>query len=169
MHLIESRLMARRTFAGSKLTQDAARLLANDRASPPEARPCLMDVVRSLSEFIEKRACLGWTDPMIAALLTEAGYPITPGTLRSYRKRLRDNRARGKTPDEAGAVIATPLPDEAPGKLAAPSAAPSLADDQFDGLSPAAPSETPALMHPPGRPKPRSFAISRNNIPPDRA
>lgn len=85
--------MPRKTFAGSKLVRVAAELTAKDEASPPEARPTLMDAVRELTTFIEVRANLGWTDPMIAALLTEAGYPISAGTLRSYRKRLRDERA----------------------------------------------------------------------------
>lgn len=92
--------MARRNFAGGKLVKDAERLRALDVASPPEAKPCLMEVVRTLSDYIDTRARLGWTDPMIAELLTEAGYPISAGTLRSYRKRLRDEAGGPATSKE---------------------------------------------------------------------
>lgn len=100
--------MPRKAFAGSKLARDAARLLAHDEASPPEAKPSLMDAVRELGTFIETRAELGWTDPMIAELLTEAGYPISSGTLRSYRKRLRDERAKTPRDTTAGVRAETP-------------------------------------------------------------
>lgn len=82
--------MPRKILDGAKLDADVANLTAADRVSPPTARPSLMDAVRAFAGFIETRATLGWTDPMIAAVLTEAGYPIDPATLRSYRKRMRD-------------------------------------------------------------------------------
>lgn len=82
--------MPRKTFEGARLVEELSRLSEADRLSPPAARPSLMGVVRAFAAHIETRARLGWTDPMIAAVLTEAGYPIDAATLRSYRKRLRD-------------------------------------------------------------------------------
>ncbi len=82
--------MPRKTLDGRKLAVDVAQFTAADKLTPPEARPSLMDAVRAFAGYIDTRAKLGWTDPMIAAVLTEAGYPIDAATLRSYRKRLRD-------------------------------------------------------------------------------
>lgn len=82
--------MPRKALDGAKLAADVTRLLGEDQASPPDARPSLMDAVRALAGYIETRAKLGWTDPMIAAVLRQAGYEISAETLRSYRKRLRD-------------------------------------------------------------------------------
>lgn len=87
--------MPRKSLDGAKLAADVTKLLAADAHSPPQARPSLMDAMRSLVSFIDVRARLGWTDPMIARVLAEAGYPIDAATLRSYRKRLRDEGLMG--------------------------------------------------------------------------
>lgn len=107
-------MMARRTFAGGRLAEDAGRLRALDEASPPEAKPCLMEVVRTLADYIQTRSKLGWTDTMIADLLTEAGYPISAGTLRSYRKRLRDEAGdpAAKTVQPAVKIVQVDQPSQ---------------------------------------------------------
>ena len=102
--------MTRRHFDGTKLENDIAHLRAVDATSPPAARPSLMDAVRAFAEFIDTRAKLGWTDAMIAAVLTESGYPINAATLRSYRKRMRDKRSAHQTSDH----VATPTSVVAP-------------------------------------------------------
>lgn len=103
--------MTRRHFDGTKLENDIAHLRAVDATSPPAARPSLMDAVRAFAEFIDTRAKLGWTDAMIAAVLTEAGYPINAATLRSYRKRMRDKGSARHTSDrvETPTAAVTPL------------------------------------------------------------
>lgn len=97
--------MPRKDFSGTTLAADVARLLAADKVSPPEARLSLMDVVRALCGFIETRSKLRWTDAMIAAVLTKAGYPIGAATLRSYRKRMRDE---GLLPPLACVEVSSP-------------------------------------------------------------
>lgn len=104
---------------GAKLAADIDRLEREDKTSPPTAQPSLMDAVRGLATYIETRARLGWTDPMIAAVLTNAGYPISADTLRSYRKRLRDEglmaplpveEQKNRTRPPAAIVTTVPLP-----------------------------------------------------------
>ena len=102
--------MTRRHFDGTKLENDIAHLRAVDATSPPAARPSLMDAVRALAEFIDTRAKLGWTDAMIAAVLTEAGYPINAATLRSYRKRMRDKTLVHQTSDHVATPTAVVTP-----------------------------------------------------------
>lgn len=165
--------MSRKAFPGSKLVRDAERLLAHDRASPPEARPTLMDAIRELQPFVEARAGLGWTDTMIARLLTEAGYPISAGTLRSYRKRLRDER----TTMASGAATARDSTEEtASGGLRKESDA-SLPRSlqEIDGVEhvPApAPAPMPSTAHNAGLSDParaRTFRVKGTNLPRDRA
>lgn len=152
--------MPRRVFDGHQLERAAARQRAEDLRSPPEAKPCLMDVVRAFAEHIEARAQLGWTDPMIAALLTEAGYPISAGTLRSYRKRLRD--AQGATVKRKGN-------DPPPAALVEPTQpqANTVASDAV----PAAQQNTAPSHSPPPRTAARTdtFSIRGSSLPPSRA
>lgn len=164
--------MPRKAFAGNKLAFDAARLLADDVASPPEAKPNLMDAVRELTAFIEVRSDLGWTDPMIARLLTEAGYPISAGTLCSYRKRLRDERAitpagttdsvLAKTPTASVPTAATPRPGK-----------PDVAAKAVNGSSiepiPLQPLNGVPKPSTADRPRSRTFTVSGPNLPPARA
>lgn len=148
--------MARRNFAGGKLAKDAERLRALDAASPPEAKPCLMEVVRTLSDFIQTRAKLGYTDQMIADLLTEAGYPISAGTLRSYRKRLRDEVDQPVT-----------------GKNSQPLAKPGSLDPtkSVTSLSPAAhvAQKPPSIRADPPATSSGKFAVHQKNLPNERA
>lgn len=113
--------MSRHEFDGDKLGHDVARLAAADKDSPPSAQPSLMDAVRDFAPFIETRTRLNWGDRKIAAVLTAAGYPIDAATLRSYRKRLRDE---GLLPPLEGKGSDSPVPVLAP-KSAGPTPAPS--------------------------------------------
>lgn len=120
-----------------------------------------MDVVRTFAEHIDARKQLKWTDTMIAALLTEAGYPVSAGTLRSYRKRLRD--AKG-------------MPS--PGKGSDPPASRDVASVAPIPHSPPAPVENGSSIAPPSHPE-RSppnkaastdtFSIRGSSLPPSRA
>lgn len=178
--------MPRKDLDGQKLAADVANLLAADAQSPPEARPSLMDAMRSFVRFIDARAKVGWTDPMIARVLTEAGYPIDPATLRSYRKRMRDeglmpalpvrkikavapaedpspHRKRG----EAAAVVPAKPPPNRPVTTAVehvPAATPP-AEVSADAAPRAPPPDSAPAPSTPGR----TFRVNPNNFPPDRA
>lgn len=179
--------MPRKTFDGIKLGQDIAQMQAADKMSPPSARPSLMDAVRAFATYIETRAKLGWTDPMIAAVLTEAGYAIDAATLRSYRKRMRDeglmrplpvheakaaapaeDRPTQRTHDQAATVVsAEPLPDRSV----------TVAADHVEGATPAAevtadaaPRAPPPTSATAPTPTPgRTFRVNPTNFPPNRA
>ncbi len=167
--------MPRKILDGAKLDADVANLTAADRVSPPTARPSLMDAVRAFAGFIETRATLGWTDPMIAAVLTEAGYPIDPATLRSYRKRLRDEglikpeagrvggRAVGGTSPQRKNIIQAREQDEA-------SATPPKAESSIPIPDPSPTHAEPAARGPPDGSSPARprFKITQA-LPPDEA
>jgi len=167
----------RKSFSGTQLANDLARLQAADKLSPPAPRPSLMDAVRAFTAFIETRASLGWTYPMIAAVLTEAGYPINAATLRSYRKRILEERrveteilqelrpglapaasakAPGLTVPSSSAPAATSTSETAPAQ-----AGPAVTEPAADGTAPRAPPTTQSATR-------RSFGV-HGNLPPDRA
>ena len=146
--------MPRKSFSGSRMAADAARLIEADRVAPPDAQPCLMDAVRQFSEFIDTRAAARWTATAIAAALTAAGYPIDAATLRSYRKRLRDER--GNTGITAPA---TPLP-----ALQRPDPVPVVHPDVSTVVP--QPPRPPSSGPPAARPR---FTIDETDLPPDRA
>ncbi|WP_394653119.1 hypothetical protein [uncultured Sphingomonas sp.] len=179
--------MPRKSLDGAKLAKDVTRLLGEDQVSPPRARPSLMDAVRALATYIETRARLGWTDPMIARVLAEAGYPIDAATLRSYRKRLRDEGLMGplpvrKTRSAAPAekrptqhqldVAATAFPVASPADAAVTAAA----DDVPASIPPAEVSADAAPRAPPpsstAAPAPampgRTFRNNPTTLPPNR-
>lgn len=180
--------MPRKDLNGPKLAADVANLLAADAQSPPEARPSLMDAMRSFVRFIDARAKVGWTDPMIARVLTEAGYPIDAATLRSYRKRMRDEGLMRPLPAheaKAGAPA-----KNCTTRRKSDEAATVSADFDRDGIIPAANdailAAAPASKvsvdaapraHPPPSPKSaptpstsgRTFRVNPTNFPPDRA
>lgn len=180
--------MPRKALDGAKLAADIDRLEREDQASPPAAQPSLMDAVRGLAGYIETRAKLGWTDPMIAVVLTEAGYPISADTLCSYRKRLRDEglmaplpvggQKSRRRPPAANIVITAQLPTtvaaasatdpiEPTATVPAPSppatAAIAAADESASARAPPDSDLTPT-------PSPtRTFRVDRTKLPPDRA
>jgi hypothetical protein len=171
--------MPRKDLDGSKLAADVANLLAADAQSPPEARPSLMDAMRSLVGFIDARAGVGWTDPMIAKVLTEAGYPIEAATLRSYRKRMRDEglmrplaarKTKAVAPAEdrlphrrrreaATAVPAEPLPNSTVTLAVSDVPTASTTAEVSADAAPRAPPPAPG----------RTFRVNPTNLPPDRA
>lgn len=176
--------MPRHGFDGGKLGEDVARLAAADEASPPAARPSLMDAVRALAPFIATRTRLNWGDAKIAAVLSAAGYPIDAATLRSYRKRLRDEGLLPPLPVKAANQTISPIVQATPGPPPAPRAPPatatapvqgevgvdrpatSIARPQNDGATSRAPPErtpssTPAKI--------RHFSIDPTKRPLDRA
>lgn len=171
--------MPRKALDGTKLAADIDRLEREDQASPPAAQPSLMDAVRGLAGYIETRAKLGWTDPMIAVVLTEAGYPISADTLCSYRKRLRDEglmaplKAAGpksKMWPLAGVTAAMTTPTveaiSATDIVAPAAAAPATAGipAAHDAATPRAP---PDLIPTPS--PARVFRVDPTRLPPDRA
>lgn len=169
--------MPRKAFDGIKLAEDVAQLQAADKMSPPSARPSLMDAVRAFATYIETRAKLGWTDPMIAAVLTQAGYTIDAATLRSYRRRMRDE---GLLPLEAVPSPAT-IPQVMPtgtvnadvmsqDKAVAPAVMP-LTGTNASRSEVVSPKIEPPPRAPPGAfaPPKRSFTIDPSNLKPDRA
>ncbi len=183
--------MPRRVFDGIKLSQDIAQMQAADKVSPPSAQPSLMDVVRQFATYIDTRAKLGWTETMIAAVLTEAGYAIGPATLRSYCTRLRNE---GLLPPLTGKAPKQPIPAPAPvpaGRPPAPVAAQSIpisklasdsvgvvaatmsiAEPIVDGAMSRAPPPTgPTAETTPPAPLAagRTFKVNRTTLPPDRA
>ncbi|WP_419809046.1 hypothetical protein [Sphingomonas sp.] len=166
--------MPRKMFDGEKLIADVARLGVIDRQSPPQARPSLMDAVREFAGFIDARTRLGWTDAMIAALLTAAGYEINAATLRSYRKRLRDeglitaNQPLRRDARASSPPSVSPLPAAAPTPVVtaeAPARGMSADEPPAAGPAPVG-SPRPPPSPPAGR---RSFAVDRSSLPPDRA
>ena len=177
--------MTRKAFDGVKLAEDLAQMQAADKVSPPSAQPSLMDVARQLATYIETRAKLGWTDTMIAAVLTEAGYAIAPGTLRSYRTRLRTEGLlpplKDKAPKQSipasvpvpagqplGPVAAQPVPTPTPtmGKVGAVDVPISNTGPNVDGVMSRAP---PDIAPAPSKPTPRRFSIDPTKRPIDRA
>lgn len=177
--------MPRKAFDGIKLADDIAQMQAADKMSPPSARPSLMDAVRQLATYIETRAKLGWTDAMIAAVLTEAGYAIEAATLRSYRARLRHEGLlpprKGKAPKQSmpaltpvpavrppAPVTAQPIPigPPAPGKVGVADTTASVAEPIVDSVMSRAP---PGLAPAPSRAAPRRFSIDPTKRPADRA
>lgn len=167
--------MPRRSFDGNKLAGDVSRLGAVDSASPPQAHPSLMDAVCAFAGFIEVRASLGWPDPMIAALLTEAGYPIDAATFRSYCKRLRDQGLLKPRPASQRRVpVVSSLLGELPAveQLSAdPARAETKKPDSDVASARAASVDNVAPRAPPGLDPPsrRSFSIDPAKLPLDRA
>lgn len=166
--------MPRKNLDGQKLAADVARLLDADAQSPPEARPSLMDAMRSLVRYIDARARLGWTDPMIARVLTEAGYPIGAATLRSYRKRMRDEGLsdrrdrKGPSPPVPAAPAAQPVP--------ATPFVPPIEPHRTDAEPGVAQAGKQEPTPPSAKPEPaqslggrRTFTVDRSIRPPDRA
>lgn len=170
--------MPRKAFDGNKLAEDIAQMQAADKMSPPSARPSLMDAVRALATYIETRTTLGWTDAMIAAVLTEAGYAIDAATLCSYRKRMRD---AGLAPPKVVRSPVAPIPQVMPtatikvaavatDKAVAPAGV-SLTDTTGSSVEVVPPGIGPPPRAAPGAPtRPRrSFTIDPSNLKPDRA
>ncbi|MDK2766618.1 MAG: hypothetical protein KYX69_02750 [Sphingomonas sp.] len=178
--------MPRKALDGAKLAADIDRLEREDKTSPPTAQPSLMDAVRGLATYIETRARLGWTDPMIAAVLTNAGYPISADTLRSYRKRLRDEglmaplpveEQKNRTRPPAAIVTTVPLPTTvevastadaigAPATVMPSGALPRTAaipttEEAAMARAPPEPGLTPSPA--------RTFRVDPTKLPPDRA
>lgn len=171
--------MTRRHFDGTKLENDIAHLRALDATSPPVARPSLMDAVRAFAEFIDTRAKLGWTDAMIASVLTEAGYPINAATLRSYRKRMRDESSISSTSNHTTSPIVLDSAEKRsdrnwpadPVKAATVTSEPAKTTDTST-LSPSGVGNvTPAARPPPDRSSPsrRTFSVDPTKRPPDHA
>lgn len=177
--------MPRKALDGAKLAADIDRLEREDRTSPPAAQPSLMDAVRGLAGYIETRAKLGWTDPMIAVVLTEAGYPISADTLCSYRKRLRDEGLMEPLPVK-GPKISTQPSAAIPARTVTPppseaERAPDLVGDVPVAAVPpatavipptdeAAVARAPPDSDPTPTPSPtRTFRVDRTKLPPDRA
>jgi len=180
--------MPRKALDGEKLAVDIDRLEREDQISPPAAQPSLMDAVRGLATYIETRAKLGWTDPMIAIVLTKAGYPISADTLRSYRKRLRDeglmpplpgSDQKGKTRTEAfePGPATTPIikttpaaPDGIDVTVSVAPAAASTATSAIRAANVAAGARAPPdpSLTPTQSPT-RTFRVDRTKLPPDRA
>ena len=171
--------MTRRQFDGTKLEKDIARLHAVDAKSPPVARPSLMDAVRAFAEFIEARAKLGWTDAMIASVLTEAGYSIDAATLRSYRKRMRDEGAISSASGRAATPIALdPVEKQSdrnwaadPVKAATVTRGPAKTTDTNTSGASGIGNVTPAARPPPSGSSPirRTFSVDPTKRPPDQA
>lgn len=176
--------MPRKVLNGAKLAEDVARMLGADKTSPPEAHPSLMDAVRALAGYIETRTKLRWTDAMVAKVLTEAGYPIGEATLRSYRKRLRDeglmmaviNAPAGRPPEiaEAPAVPIVSAPSVAMmssiAEVDEPSAPPSPVSTGGGVPNPDLPDQPAPRPRSTGQPPPpRTFVVNIKNLPPDRA
>ncbi|CAM3297201.1 hypothetical protein SPAN111604_15020 [Sphingomonas antarctica] len=182
--------MPRKELDGAKLSADVSKLEREDQTSPPTARPSLMDAVRALATYIEARAKLGWTDAMIAVVLTKAGYSISADTLRCYRKRLRDEGLMAPLPAEGpkrrtrqAAIIptktATPLITEArrdtdivaeASIAVVPAAAPPPAAATIppaDGIEVARAPPNPDLTLTPS--PARTFRVDPTKLPPDRA
>ena len=163
--------MPRHGFDGAKLGEDVARLAAADKASPPAARPSLMEAVRALAPFIETRTRLNWGDPKIAAVLSAAGYPIDAATLRSYRKRLRDE---GLLPPLKANTPKQPISDTAPvrSEVGVVQSTPSIAKPEVEGTMSRAPPEsapTPTPTPTPTSGSTRRFSINPAKRPLDRA
>ena len=160
--------MPRKELDGAALMADVARLAAADKASPPQACPSLMDAVRQLSGFIETRAALRWPSSAIAALLTEAGYPIDAATLRSYRARLRAEGATAGPGNQVPTGVDQTDTDRAaaPVAPAAPSGGLHRSSIASSGTSPdRQPGRAPPRA-PPG--SGRSFNVG-GNLPPESA
>lgn len=177
--------MPRKAFDGIRVSQDIAQMQAADKVSPPSAKPSLMDVVRQLAGYIDTRARLGWTETMIAAVLTEAGYAIAPGTLRSYCTRLRNEGLlpplTGKTPKQpiptAGSApaaqppvpgTAQPIPTITPtgAKADVVDATMSIKEPNVDSAMSRGP---PVIAPAPPKASPRRFSIDPTKRPVDRA
>lgn len=166
--------MPRKALDGAKLAADIDRLEREDQASPPAAQPSLMDAVRGLASYIETRAKLGWTDPMIAVVLTKAGYQISADTLRSYRKRLRDEGLMAPLPDGGRKAKRPPAPITT--AAAAPPIIETMPATQIVEAAPVivAPAATSATARAPPGPNPppsstRIFRVDPTKLPPDRA
>lgn len=175
--------MPRKALDGAKLAADIDRLEREDRTAPPTAQPSLMEAVRGLATYIETRARLGWTDPMIAVVLTSAGYPISAETLRSYRKRLRDEglmaplSVKGRqTNMRSRAVI--PAGTAMPPTSKSEHSTDIVADVPVAAMPPATavmpPTDEAAVARAPPDPAPtpspaRLFRVDRIKLPPDRA
>ncbi len=180
--------MPRKALDGAKLAADIDRLGREDQISPPTAQPSLMDAVRGLATYIETRTKLGWTDPMIAVVLTNAGYPISADTLRSYRKRLRDEGLMAPLiGGERKSKIRTAAFDVGPATtpvIENTHAAPDVVDAPVSIMRAAAPMATAAIpaaekaavarappdpdLTPTQTPT-RTFRVDRTKLPPDRA
>lgn len=139
-----------------------------------------MDAVRALASYIEARARLGWTDPMIAVVLTNAGYPISADTLRSYRKRLRDEGLMAPLTAGGSKSKMRPPVSVAAATLAPPTVeAISATDIVAEATVAVAPAAAPPAMaaiplymvprpraHLRTRPRPRLRPASSGSIPP---
>ncbi len=179
--------MPRKALDGAKLAADVSKLEREDQTSPPTAQPSLMDAVRALASYIETRARLGWTDPMIAVVLSKAGYPISAETLRSYRKRLRDEGLMAPLPDgkrkakigppahvtnpiaptaAIEPVPAAPIVEAAPA-IVTPVAMPATVA-AIPAVEEAAAARAPPDQNPPQSPA-RTFRVDPTKLPPDQA
>ena len=167
--------MPRKDLDGSKLSADVARLLAADKIAPPQARPSLMDAVRAFCGFIETRSKLGWTDGMIAAVLTEAGYPIGTATLRSYRKRMRDEGllpplTRPDIPDaDAMPVAAGEHTAAVSSKQELTTGAPAVSTAAPDANGVPTAADAAAARPPPPSPQRRSLIVNQSRLPSNEA
>lgn len=168
--------MARYKYDGAKLAKDVDQFRAIEQSSQDSTKASLMNVVEQLHSFITSRSSRGWSKVMIADLLTEAGYNISAGTLRSYLKRIRDREAECPAAPVEAVTVQTDhaaMPDRHSRRLAIPASAmertrsspareSDLNEQDEEPMRPPSPSAHVAKIS-------KSFPIDRANVKPDHA